>query len=341
MNGWVWIIGIPLLAFLAILHFRKGKKYKKGSKIANTTIVEETDLYKSLKIQYTVFTSLAVVCLLAGIALSFVLLSRPVHIETVKPEIHNRDIMLCLDISSSVDQLNLDICNKLEDVVKELDGERFGITIFNGKAVQLVPLTSDYDHVLNMLDKLKASIEEGLAYEQMSDSILGSLAAFESVDWETYYYKYNGTFIDGGSSYIGDGLASALYSFPDLKTNDERSRIIIFTTDNELNGVSYVTVDEATDLCLKNKVKVFAITPERVVDEGNFMNAILKTQGGYYKAGDHGAFDRLVADIRDVEASQDVLTDFKVQITDKPSGWFVFLVILVGFYFVICKKVRL
>ena len=64
-----------------------------------------------------------------------------------------------MDISSSVDELNVELCAKLKEVVRRLDGERFGITIFNAKSVLLVPLTNDYEYVLGTLDKLEKSFE--------------------------------------------------------------------------------------------------------------------------------------------------------------------------------------
>ena len=37
------------------------------------------------------------------------LLARPAKMQTIHPQLHNRDIFMCIDVSNSVDELNLDI----------------------------------------------------------------------------------------------------------------------------------------------------------------------------------------------------------------------------------------
>lgn len=341
MYAWVWFIGAPLIVVLLFLYFPKKKKYKKGTVVANTDVIEDTKLFRRMKFLYKAGRIITTICLLASIAVGFILIARPVNIDTVSPEIHNRDIMLCLDISSSVDQLNLDVVGQLKEVVKELDGERFGITIFNGKAVLLVPLTTDYEFVLDSLDHLENSIKTSL--QVTGDLSLGDyLSMINKIDMDTYNYKYDGTYADrdGESSLIGDGLACALFSFPDLKTNDERSRMIIFTTDNELNGNPYVSVEEAAALCKKNDVKIFAVTPDEVLNEDSFRAAILDTGGGYYKGLKKAEFESLIRDIKSTKVSTSGLIQLKTVITDTPVKAFGWLVFLVAAYMVLCKLFR-
>lgn len=273
----------------AFLKWKKKDTYKKGNKVTNISFLEETPFYKKLYRKYKMYCVISLGNLLLAIVMCFVLLARPATVKTENPEIRNRDIFLCMDTSDSVDQLNSDIVDELKGVIKKLDGERFGITIFNGRSVLLVPLTTDYDYVLATLDKLAASFEFSLNQENPD---------FEDEDYySVYYYKHNGTLSDYGSSFIGDGLASALYNFPDLVENTERSRLIIFTTDNELNGTPFVTLDEAASLCKKNDVKVFAIAPDNVVDEKAFKKAVESTDGKFYKATDKSTFKKLIDDI--------------------------------------------
>ena len=162
MFPWVLYGGIILVIILVFFKCKKKDTYKKGNKVTNTSFLEETPYYKQLYKKYRIYCSVSIISLLLAIVMCSVLLARPAMVQTENPEIHNRDIFLCMDTSNSVDQLNLEIVDKLKDVVKKLDGERFGITIFNGKAVLLVPLTTDYDYVLDTLDKLEESIEYSL-----------------------------------------------------------------------------------------------------------------------------------------------------------------------------------
>lgn len=331
---WVLYIGVPVVILLVLLRFKRKDIYQNGKKVANTVLIEETSFYKKLYKEYKLLSGAAMLALLAAIAIGWVLLSRPAKVDIVSPEIRNRDIFLCMDISDSVDELNLNMCDELKNVVEELNGERFGITIFNGQSVLLVPLTTDYQYILDTLDSLKSAFQDSI---ERSNSDFDYFS--DDVDWSTYHYKYEGTLAEEGSSFIGDGLASCLYNFPDLESNTERARMIIFTTDNELNGQPYVTVEEAAGLCRKNDVKVFAIAPERVVDESVFKRAIESTGGGYYKSTSSKAYDQLLSDIKRTGTS--AMEQTETVITDQPEVLFVWLIVFIGIYFLLSRKVKL
>lgn len=334
INPWILYVGIPVIIVLAVLRLNGKSAYTDGKKVANTELIEQTELYKKLKRQYKIYGTTALISLLLAIACGIVLLSRPAKVEQVNTELQNRDIFLCMDISSSVDELNVEMCAKLKEVVKELDGERFGISIFNAKSVLLVPLTNDYEYVMEILDKLQGSFEESLKlydenFDYMSDDF----------DYVLYNYKYEGTLSDEGSSFIGDGLASCLYNFPDLTENTDRSRIIIFTTDNELNGTPYVTVEEASGLCKKNDVKVFAVAPDNVVDESEFKASVESTGGKYYRSSSADSFDKLIDDIEETETS--ALTTIETLIYDQPEIAVICMVVFMSVYFALSRKVKL
>lgn len=331
---WVLYIGIPILIALCLFSLKKKDTYKEGKRVANASFIEETEQYKKVYREYKVLSGVMMCVLIVSISIGLVLIARPAKVDTVTPEIRNRDIFLCMDISDSVDDLNLNMCDELKEVVKELDGERFGITIFNGQSVLLVPLTTDYEYVLDTLDSLKKAFKDSIDRSSLDFDFFS-----DDMDWSSYYYKYEGTLAEEGSSFIGDGLASCLYSFPDLETNKERSRMIIFTTDNELNGEPYVTLEEAAGLCKKNDVKVFAIAPEEVTDESVFKRAIEGTGGGYYKSTSSKAYEQLTEDIKKTGTS--VMTQTETRITDQPELMFAWLLVCMGSYFLISRKVML
>ena len=331
---WIGIVGIIVVIVLAIIPFKRKGSYKEGKKVANIELVEQTELYKKLKKRYAILNICTVTCLVGAMITALILASRPAKVSKINTELRNRDIFMCLDISASVDKLNLELCGKLKDVVKGLDGERFGITIFNGQAVLLVPLTTDYDYVLAMLDKLEASIVNSIENIDEEGNV-----DIENYDVNLFNFKYDGTYSDGrGSSLIGDGLASCLYNFPDLKENSERTRIIIFATDNELNGEPYVTVPQAADLCRKNGVKVYGIAPVNVVEEAEFKSSMELTGGGYYKADSSDVVDTLIEDIQKTEKS--VMEKIDIVINDKPQILFVVMVAFLAMYFVLSKLAK-
>lgn len=322
--------GIPIIILLLFVGFKRKDIFRDGKKVANTEFIEELPLYKHLRRNYKCFSFLALAGLWASMLAAIVMMARPARIDRINPEIHNRDIFICMDISDSVDELNLNICKELRQVVKELDGERFGITIFNGQSVLLVPLTSDYQYVLDTLDKLEAAFNQ---------SLNSDFDAFYMDHYDLFQYKYEGTLSDYGSSFIGDGLASCLYNFPDLTENEERSRLIIFTTDNELNGTPIVTVEEAAALCSKHDVKVFAVTPQNIVDKANFRQAMNGTGGGFYEATSSKVFKQLTEDIKLTDTS--VMEDVKTIVTDQPKTLFIWLLICISIHFIFSRKVKL
>ena len=331
INPMIVTIGIIVMLILIVIPFGKKASFKEGKKVANTELVEQTEFYKKLKRRYTIINVSAVVCLIIAIVAGLVLVARPSKVETINTELRNRDIFLCMDVSNSVDELNVPLCEKMKGVVKSLDGERVGITIFNGQTVLLVPLTSDYDYVLETIDDLEASIELNLKWTEADYDSTG-------MDEKILNYKHNGTLSDKGSSLIGDGLAGCLYNFVDLEENKDRTRIIIFTTDNELSGTPYVSLEEAADLCKKNNVKVYGLTPENPEDEETFRRSMEKTGGVFYECTSDKVYDQLVSDIQKTDKS--TLNIVETVIYDKPEMIFIVMMISLASYFVLSKVVK-
>lgn len=324
-------VGVPATFILLLVGlFKRKEPFRDGKKVAHTDLIEELPLYRRLRRNYKCFSTLALGGLWGALLLAVIMMARPAKVDRINPEIHNRDIFICMDISSSVDRLNLDICKELKEVVKQLNGERFGVTIFNGQSVLLIPLTSDYQYVLDTLD----TMEDAFRYSLTSD-----FGTFYLQKPDLYNFKYDGTMSEHGSSFIGDGLASCLYNFPDLTENQDRSRLIIFSTDNELNGEPIVTVEEAAALCKKHDVKVFALTPEDIVDKVTFQDAMNSTGGGFYEVSSSKVFDELLEDIKLTDTS--VMKETKTIITDQPETLFIWLIICISIHFVFSRKVKL
>src|SRR5690625_6461369 len=64
-----------------------------------------------------------------------------------------------------------------------------------------------------------------------------------------------------GSSLIGDGLVNCVEAFD--RKDEERSRSVIFATDNELAGDPLFTLDEAAQHAIDREVRVYALAPSR------------------------------------------------------------------------------
>ncbi|MBR3524114.1 MAG: hypothetical protein IKN87_05495 [Bacilli bacterium] len=322
---------IPLIIIIYLFINRKRKNnYIGGSKIANTNYIKESTYYKKKLRSYKIFLFLVKTMCFISIIISVILLSRPARIETRKINEYNRDIFICMDVSLSVNELNEELVDELKKLVKKLDGERIGISIFNTSSVTLVPLTDDYDYLNDTLDQLKTSFHA-----------LGSNGSKYYDENYLYNYSYlmSGTLEDNqtkGSSLIGDGLASCVFSFSNLDEKN-RTRAIIFTTDNDLAGTPSLTLDEAATISKKKKIVVYGISPKVVTKKNEFKDAMLKTNGKYYNITDL-KINNIVSDIN--KTSKTLLdTKKETKEYDIPAFPFIFLLSSIILLFIASRKV--
>lgn len=179
-------------------------------------------------------------------AAAVVAAARPAERSTVSPEQRNRDIILCLDASGSMSGADAAVVEAFARLAKGFDGERLGLTVFDSSAVQVFPLTDDYEYVREQLQVAKDAF----------DGAPGSAGFLD------------GTWNGAGSSLIGDGLASCVQGFPVTDPGagpgartEQRSRSVILATDNFISGDPIFTLEEAAALATKKEVRVFALNP--------------------------------------------------------------------------------
>ncbi len=328
MYGIVVIIGIIVLGaalfVLFYVHRKKTESFSSGIRASNTVGIRQSKLYRSLKTRYRVLTVVMLTGLIGSIIASLFLMARPYKTDDVVSGVKKRDIILCLDVSYSLYDLNSELTDYLKGVVAGLEGDRFGISIFNTSSVTYVPLTDDYDYVLERLDELSVYFEMQKEYFEDYYLKYGDTGYIPSDEVDRYQelsdklgYFEAGTLYNNwyrGSSLIGEGLGTALYSFPYLG-DSERTRVIIMCTDNELNalGRQVMTLSEASDYCKKNKVTLFGIFPPEdefyMPEEFNyssclngFKNAVEKTGGKFYIRTASQSVSEIVQDIQKQEA---------------------------------------
>lgn len=287
---YILIIGLIVIAVLIFLSFFQKKKYSDGKKLSGLLGIEESAYYKRKIIIFKMLNVAITATYIVAIALGFFLLAKPYKVATEVEEKYSRDIILTMDVSTSVNDLNLQLVEQLEDTVEQLKGDRFGIVIFNTSSVMICPLTDDYEYVIEVLEQIKTSLKEATA-EEWSD------------DW-LYNFDYitEGTVIgsdERGSSLIGDGLASTVCNFSDIDTDKDRTRIIIFSTDNDPQGTPYFTLDEAAQVCADKKITVFGIGTELMYDEAasQMKDAMEKTGGKFYMEEESGSVEDIVENI--------------------------------------------
>lgn len=329
---------VVLFVFIPLMFVNRKKKYgyQGGKKIASLDYIKDDPAFKNRIIWYRILTFSALLACIAGMVVSLLTIARPYEVVVREEEKYSRDIILCLDVSTSVDDLNQSMISRLKETVRKLEGERIGIVIFNTSPALLCPLTDDYAYVLQVLDEINAGLKarNDLSY------------IWRAGDEDVYYsldYISSGTLIgneERGSSLIGDGLASAAYCFSNL--DEERTRIVIFTTDNEVEGAPLVTLDGAADVCVKNNVVVYGIGTSRMQKkyEDEMRAAVQKTGGKYYRQNESGSMQQIVDDIS-LMGENLVKGNKEVKEVDHPEKIFLLLIFATGAMLISSKIVKI
>ncbi|GGJ25011.1 vWA domain-containing protein [Paenarthrobacter histidinolovorans] len=247
--------------------------------------------------------------------------ARPALRSTEQPEIRNRDIVLCLDVSGSMTSTDAALAAVFKDLAKEFDGERIGMVIFDSSSVQLFPLTDDYDYAQEQLTHAEKALVDGAGW------------------------FFDGTWNGEGSSLIGDGLASCVQSFPDADTNGtadtngnedtKRSRSVVLATDNFVSGASIFSLSEAGALAASKNVKVHALNPSDMDygddpgQPGAQLKAAAESTGGSYSTLESpDAVPGIVRQVQETEATS-YLSAPRSVVADAPA-WPLGVALLAG-----------
>lgn len=283
---WDWLLWLLILVVVAglvlwVRPWRKGRMPQHGVLVAHTERLRRTPRFQTLLRRQLVVTLLrtsAVLLLLAGTTL---LSARLVSVTTDQPEVNNRDIMLCLDVSGSMTTYDAEVVKEFNSIVSGLDGERIGLTIWNGTAVTVFPLTDDYAFVTDQLDE---------AYEAFTNFDYDYIAG-TSVDFEH-------------ASQVGDGLVSCVQRFD--RPQDQRGRAVVLATDNDVQGPPVYELPEAADFAAEEDVVVYGLgTPLMTIeDKAEFEQAAETTGGQMQVMGVDGSTESIVAGIEGLETAR-------------------------------------
>ncbi|MCX8094467.1 MAG: VWA domain-containing protein [Candidatus Goldbacteria bacterium] len=221
-------------------------------------------------------------------------LGKPIETEQ---QYSGRDIMIVLDVSSSMNAIDLkpnriEVVKKgLHDFLTKLSGDRVGIIVFAGIDFVQCPLTLDYEAVSFIIDSIYAGMlpKEGTA--------------------------------------LGNAIQSAIER---MEEKAEKSKVMILITDGEsLEGISPI---DASKIAKEKNIRIYTLgvgTEEGgMIPEGEDIwgrtyyksyrgeivisrldEKILKqiagiTDGKYFRVTDINAFNKIMNDIKEIEANK-------------------------------------
>lgn len=153
---------IPLI--LALFFIRK-RRLKRFSRFAETSFAS---LYLNRVSPF--FSTMKLVLAILSLVFIVLALVRPQwDYEDREFETQGLDIVICLDISKSMDATDMPPSRltraklQIASFINELSGDRLGIVAFAGKATLECPLTDDYESVKLVLSSLSTSsaVEQG------------------------------------------------------------------------------------------------------------------------------------------------------------------------------------
>ncbi|MDO5727729.1 MAG: VWA domain-containing protein [Bowdeniella nasicola] len=216
--------------------------------VAHTEFLPNLPAYRTLLAgRRTKLATAIAAFLLAGLTAAL-LAARPVSVHTESEKLATRDIVLCLDVSGSMLSYDAEIVEKFQSMVDSFRGERIALVLWNSTARTVFPLTDDYSMIRNELTEITRILDTVSHSLQTSDSDLDEvfdlLAGTASLDGQS-------------ASLIGDGLANCVLAF-DL-ADQQRSRSIIFATDNELAGTPVYYLDEAARFARERDIAVLGL----------------------------------------------------------------------------------
>jgi hypothetical protein len=310
---WLLPIAAAAAAGAGWLAFRKGaRENARRRPVANADRLTSLPEYQAALRQYRRWLTVAALAAVTLVASAAIAAARPADLSTIRPEQHNRDIVLCLDASGSMSGADAEVVDVFTELAADFDGERIGLTIFDSSAVQVFPLTDDYAYVQEQLTMAK-------------DAFNGEAGSSGFLD---------GTWNGRGSSLIGDGLASCVENFPtadaisrDGKAQDQspRSRTVVLATDNFLSGDPIFTLDEAGALAQERNVRVYALNPgdfdygTGAGQPGALLKAAAEATGGaYYPLDSPDAVAGIVREVQATEAAA-IQGAPRAVVTDRPD----------------------
>lgn len=275
---WLFIIppiAIAIIIFIAWYRYRihsHDRDLKRVAVIAHTKTVKMLPAYRRAVTRYRILMACAAVTFLAALFSLTAVAARPTDRRELRSESEKRDVVLCLDVSGSMNYYIDDLLEYFTNIIDGLEDARISVTVFDGKPASLIPLTDDYN-----------AIKETLSLLRYKDSKESTITSSNFSPISAY------TVLGSSSSAIGDGVMGCVNSLGLL--DNKRAKSIIVATDNEY-GSNSQSIDIGQ---VARYAEQYGITFYGIYTGGNyatlrkneFINAVKITNGSFYDLNDY------------------------------------------------------
>ena len=323
---WPWMLGAAIVVAIVVAVlglWLPRRRRDRGLPVAHVDRMTGLTAFRSALLRYRLWIGGALLLAVAGTGVAGAVAARPSGVHANQEDDYKRDIMLCLDVSGSMVDVDAEILGVYQQIAAELDGERIGMRVFDASSVMAFPLTSDYEYIAEQLGRYERALN-------------GTLGPDEQFNYQA------GTANGLGASLVGDGLASCVLDFADLEAS-ERPRSIILATDNVVNGQQIFSLPQAGQLAVDHEVRVYAINP---FDWGGDMASqelqeISEGTGGAYFALDFAqTVPQIVDRVNAIEAGY-IETPPQIQVVDRPGSLPLIALLIVAGLCAVAWRVRL
>ena len=310
------VLAIVAVAVAAYLGWRFAGSSKHSGRlgwVANTGYLSDLPQFKMLQRRSRWIIAAVCACFGLAVGAAAVTAGTPVDRRIDSQKLASRDIIICLDASGSMIPYDGQIADAFTQIVDHFSGERISLQLWNSRSVTKFPLTDDYRLANRMLAETSSIMKKGFLGQEDD----GILVTQELIDYLFGTTDDN----DDASSLAGDGLAACVLGFD--HTDSERSRLILYATDNEVMGSQIYTLPQAMKFAADHDVVVTAVYPGMkglLTAEGEELKSLVATTGGdFYDVSNPASVDNIIEEIESLQRV-DLEADSKVLETDKPTA---------------------
>ncbi|WP_337247891.1 VWA domain-containing protein [Actinomyces sp. 432] len=326
-----WLVWVVILTAVAVAvaaaaatgGLGDGSRRRHGEaarRVANSASLLSSPMLRERLARRRMLHALLGAALVVALCAAAAMAGRPIERTVRNESLASRDIVLCLDVSTSMVTTDSKILDTFAKLLDTFEGERVALVAWNSTAQTIVPLTDDYELLQDQFNEI-ADVLDFLPYR-------GNPAL------ERYYQTFSGTLAEEvtGSSLAGDGLASCTLAFDNPVA--DRSRSIILATDNQILDPFHeqiYSVSQAADLAQEESIRLFSLfgaDPELADPDvsGKDVDAAREDlreittahDGLFYEVDDADTAGQIV---RELEADQvdELDTNTQVRVTDVPE----------------------